>query len=98
MFRVAFNQQINFAGAIQRDAEQVFRKSTHVCINAIALFPERTPDIIASLLAHVGLEKHLERKFAGFSAGAHFWSLVAGLWSLALSAMLSVYREIEVED
>jgi hypothetical protein len=35
------------------------------------LGPEREPNVVDGLFAHVGLEQHLQNQFAGFTASTH---------------------------
>ena len=76
MLGVTFNQAINFRSAIGRDLEKVFGEALHVGTHVSPLTPERLPHLLRILLSHIGLEKHLQREFAGFAAGSQSRFLV----------------------
>ena len=91
MLGMPFNETIDFAGAVGGDPKQVFGKALDIGTHVPLLAPKGLAYLLGSLLSHVALEKHLQRKFAGFAAGSQSQSLVVRRWSLALTPRL-VYR------
>ena len=87
---VTFNQTIDFGGTVGGDPEQIFGKALDVGAHVAALAPKGLAHLLRSLLSHVGLEKHLQRKFARFAAGSHrevVVSLRSSVVSLSLQDM-----------
>jgi hypothetical protein len=68
---VLFNQLVDFVVAVSSYAKQIVSKAARLVVHCPTLTPKRMPHLVIILLAHVGLEKHLQQQFAGFAARTH---------------------------
>jgi hypothetical protein len=70
MLGVTFNQFVNIACAIGRNAKEIVCEALDLVGDFVAFCPEGAAHVIRTLLAHISLKEHLQDQFAGFAAGA----------------------------
>jgi len=71
MLGVTLNQAIDFSHARNGDTEQIVSEASHFRAGRAMLSPEGAADVLRILLAHVGLEQHLQYQFARFAPSTH---------------------------
>src|SRR5579864_6783623 len=71
MLGVTLNQTIDLTHARNGDAEQIVSEASHFRTGGAMLSPERAPDVLRILLAHIGLKQHLQYQFARFAPSTH---------------------------
>src|SRR5689334_19814608 len=71
MLGVTLNQAIDLSHASNGDAEQIISEASHFRAGRAMLGPKRAPDVLRILLAHIGLEEHLQYQFARFAPSTH---------------------------